>query len=238
MIEVEGLTKSYQKGGGVTRVLQDVTFRVAPGEYVALMGPSGSGKSTLLNILGFLDRPDGGSYRFQDEDLSAADDDRLSAVRNRSIGFVFQQFHLLERATALQNVTLPLLYAEGEVGDVEARGQGALEAVGLGHRLHHFPGEMSGGEQQRVAVARALINDPSVVLADEPTGNLDAASGAEVLELFAALHRAGRTLVMITHDRAVAGHAGRVLALADGRVLADATSPPPSQARGAYPPPP
>ena len=155
MIEVEGLTKNYRKGESITEVLRGATFRIEAGEYVAIMGPSGSGKSTLMNILGFLDRPDSGAYRFEGQDLSVADDDRLSAVRNRRIGFVFQQFHLLDRATALQNVTLPLLYAEGDIGDVEARGRAALESVGLGHRLHHLPGEMSGGEQQR---AEASLN--------------------------------------------------------------------------------
>jgi len=220
MIEVEGLTKSYRKAGASIEVLRGVSFRVAPGEYAAIMGSSGSGKSTLMNILGFLDHPDGGVYRFEGEDLSGADDDRLSAVRNGRIGFVFQQSHLLDRADALQNVTLPLLYAEGDVGDVEARGRAALEAVALGHRIHHLPGELSGGEQQRVAAARALINDPAVILADEPTGNLDSRSGREVLDLFAALHRSGRTIVMITHDRAVAEEADRILTLADGRILA------------------
>lgn len=221
MIQVEGLTKRYRKEGAVTEVLRGVSFTIREGEFVAIMGPSGSGKSTLMNILGFLDRPDEGVYRFRGQDLSGADDDTLSAVRNGAVGFVFQQFHLLERATALQNVTLPLLYAEGDVGDVDARGRSALEAVGLAHRVQHRPGEMSGGEQQRVAVARALINDPAVILADEPTGNLDSASGAEVLALFESLHRAGRTLVMITHDLAVAEHAERILAIGDGRVLED-----------------
>jgi putative ABC transport system ATP-binding protein len=224
MIRVEGLTKSYRKGGAATEVLRGVDFSVEAGEYVAIMGPSGSGKSTLMNILGFLDRPDGGTYLFEAEDLSGADDDRLSDLRNRRIGFVFQQFHLLDRATAIQNVTLPLLYAEGDVGDVDARGRAALEAVGLGHRLHHLPGEMSGGEQQRVAVARALINDPAVILADEPTGNLDTKSGSDVLDLFATLHGMGRTIVMITHDRAVAEHADRTLVFGDGRILEDRKS--------------
>jgi putative ABC transport system ATP-binding protein len=219
MIELEGLTKSYWKAGNTIEVLRGVTFRIDHGEYVAIMGPSGSGKSTLMNILGFLERPDGGVYRFEGNDLSNADDDRRSAVRNSSIGFVFQQFHLLDVATALQNVTLPLLYAHGDVGDMAARGRAALESVGLGHRLHHAPGEMSGGEQQRLAVARALINNPAVILADEPTGNLDSKSGSDVLELFAELHRAGRTFVVVTHDPAVAGRAQRILKLTDGCIV-------------------
>jgi putative ABC transport system ATP-binding protein len=221
MIHVDGLAKSFQKGGATIDVLREVSFSVEPGEYVAIMGPSGSGKTTLMNILGFLDRPDRGRYLFEGEDLADADDDRLSAMRNRRIGFVFQQFHLLERATALDNVNLPLLYADGDVGDTGARGRAALEAVGLAHRGGHLPGELSGGEQQRVAIARALINDPAVVLADEPTGNLDSASGSEVLALFAALHAKGRTLVVITHDPEVAARAERVLELRDGRIVGE-----------------
>jgi putative ABC transport system ATP-binding protein len=221
MIHVEGVTKSFRKAQVVTDVLRGVSFRVEPGDYVAIMGPSGSGKTTLMNILGFLDRPDGGRYLFEGVDLSGADDDRLSALRNRRIGFVFQQFHLLERASALENVNLPLLYADGDVGDVEGRGRSALDAVGLSHRAGHFPGELSGGEQQRVAIARALINDPAVVLADEPTGNLDAASGSEVLGLFAGLHARGRTLVVITHEEQVAARAERILELRDGRIVGE-----------------
>jgi ABC-type lipoprotein export system ATPase subunit len=193
---------------------------VRPGEFVAIMGPSGSGKSTLLNILGLLDRADGGSYRLEGVDYSAADDDALSAARNRKIGFVFQQFHLLERTTALRNVTLPLLYSAEDVTDEEARAARALEAVGLSHRAGHLPGELSGGEQQRVAVARALINDPALILADEPTGNLDAQSGAEILDTFRRLADAGRTLILVTHDRAVAERADRILTLDDGRITA------------------
>jgi putative ABC transport system ATP-binding protein len=224
MIQVDGITKSFRKAGATVHVLRGVSFRVEPGEYVAVMGVSGSGKSTLMNILGFLDRPDGGVYRFQNEDLSGAADDRLSAVRNKSIGFVFQQFHLLERASALQNVTLPLLYAEGELGDVDVRGRSALDSVGLAHRHSHLPGELSGGEQQRVAIARALINDPAVLLADEPTGNLDDKSASEVLDLFAALHAKGRTLVVVTHDEVVAGRAERILQLDDGLIVSQASN--------------
>jgi ABC-type lipoprotein export system ATPase subunit len=235
VIEVAGVTRSYRKGTVVTEVLKGVTFAIRAGEMVAIMGPSGSGKSTLLNILGYLDRPDSGRYRLDGIDLSDADDDTLSSVRNRKIGFVFQQFHLLERASALRNVMLPLLYADDDADDGVARGERALETVGIAHRAHHRPGELSGGEQQRVAIARALINDPAVVLADEPTGNLDARSGAEILDLFGRLHEAGRTIVLVTHDRAVADRADRILLLDDGRVTAashvaagDAGPPPPA----------
>lgn len=219
IVEVEGLSKGYRGEGPEVQVLRELSFRVEPGEFVAITGQSGSGKSTLLNILGLLDRPDSGAYRFDGREWSGASDDDLSDARNRRIGFVFQQFHLLDRDTALRNVTLPLVYAEGEVGDLRARGEKALAAVGLGHRLEHRPFEMSGGEQQRVAVARALINDPAMILADEPTGNLDTAAGAEVMALFRKLHEEGRTIVMVTHDPAVAAQADRVLALEDGRLV-------------------
>lgn len=221
MIEVEELTKSYQKASLVIGVLNGVSFSMRAGEFVAIMGPSGSGKTTLLNILGFLDRPDGGRFRMDGADLTGADDEALSAVRNRKIGFVFQQFHLLERASALQNVMLPLLYADDDADDGEVRATRALAAVGLAHRATHSPGELSGGEQQRVAIARALINDPALILADEPTGNLDAQSGSEILDIFHDLHRSGRTIVLITHDRDVAAHADRILTLHDGRITAD-----------------
>lgn len=225
MIEVDGLTKSYRKGPVVTDVLRGVSLRVEPGEFVAIMGSSGSGKSTLLNILGYLDRPDSGSYRFEGRDHSGADDDTLSAVRNRKIGFVFQQFHLLERADARYNVTLPLLYADDDVSDLDGRAARVLEAVGLADRATHRPGEMSGGEQQRVAIARALINDPALILADEPTGNLDSTSSHGILEILGQLHRAGRTIVLVTHDRAVAERANRILSLEDGRIADDAAAP-------------
>jgi len=224
VIEVEGLTKSYRKGPEPTDVLRGVTFHVRQGEFVAIMGRSGSGKSTLLNILGFLDRQDQGTYQLQGEDLSRADDDALSSIRNRKIGFVFQLFHLLERAPALQNVMLPLLYADDDDTGGDLRAQRALETVGLANRGHHLPGELSGGEQQRVAIARALINDPAVILADEPTGNLDARSAADVLAVFRRLSDGGRTIVLVTHDDEVAKLADRILVLEEGRMrAADAT---------------
>jgi putative ABC transport system ATP-binding protein len=224
VIDVEGITRSYRKGAIVTEVLKGVSFRLDRGEMVAIMGPSGSGKSTLLNILGFLDRPDGGRYQLEGADLSHADDDALSAVRNRKIGFVFQQFHLLARTSALRNVMLPLLYADEDAAGGDARAMHALEAVGLGHRAQHRPGELSGGEQQRVTIARALINDPALILADEPTGNLDARSGEEILGIFRRLHDTGRTIILVTHDRAVAEHADRILVLEDGRITSDTVS--------------
>jgi ABC-type lipoprotein export system ATPase subunit len=217
MIEAINLTKSYRRGNLVTHVLKGVSFRVRKGELVAIMGPSGSGKSTLLNVLGLLDQPDGGAYLLAGTDFAKADDETRSAARSRLIGFVFQQFHLLDRASALRNVTLPLLYSDSSRDGV-ARAERALEAVGLAHRKSHLPSELSGGEQQRVAIARALINDPPLILADEATGNLDAASGAEVLAIFRALVRDGRTIVLITHDKNVADHADRILSFNDGRM--------------------
>jgi ABC-type lipoprotein export system ATPase subunit len=218
MIDVQDLRRTYRKGAVATEVLKGVSFQVQPAEFVAIMGTSGSGKSTLLNLLGFLDRPDGGRYLFDGQDLSTADDDTLSAARNRKIGFVFQQFHLLDRATAMQNVLLPLIYADTDDGDGAARGERALAAVGLAHRAHHLPGEMSGGEQQRVAIARALINDPGLILADEPTGNLDQANATEIMDIFRRLADQGRAIVLVTHDRDVAARADRILVLDDGRI--------------------
>jgi len=226
---VERLAKSYRRGVAITEVLKDVSFTIRRGEFVAVMGPSGCGKSTLLNLLGFLDRPDGGTYRFEGADLSGADDATLSAVRNRRIGFVFQQFHLLDRVTALDNVTLPLLYADDDADDAAgggaARARRSLAMVGLENREDHFPAELSGGEQQRVAVARALINDPAMILADEPTGNLDAKSGNGILDMLRTLADQGRTIVLVTHDRAVANRADRTLVIEDGRVVAGESAP-------------
>jgi len=221
MIDVTELSKSFRRGNLVTEVLKGVTFRVRSGEFVAIMGPSGSGKSTLLNILGLLDRPDSGRYLLDGQDYSQADDEARSAARNRKIGFVFQQFHLLDRASALRNVTLPLLYTDKDPGNGTARAERALEAVGLSHRTRYLPSELSGGEQQRVAIARALINAPPLILADEATGNLDERSGAEILDIFRRIVDEGRTLVLITHDREVAKRADRILSFGDGRMLGD-----------------
>lgn len=221
MIEAEGLTRKYRKGSEVIDALQGVTFTVRQGECVAIMGRSGSGKSTLLNILGLLDRADSGRYRLQGVDFSRAGDDELSAARNKTIGFVFQQSHLLERISALRNVMLPLLYADRDSEDGTVRAERALVTVELSQRAHHFSGELSGGEQQRVAIARALINDPALILADEPTGNLDAQSSAAVLDILRRLADDGRTIVLVTHDRDVAARADRILMLEDGRITAD-----------------
>jgi len=222
MIDVKDLTRVYRKGTQETAVLRGVTFHVSRGEFVAIMGRSGSGKSTLLNILGLLDRPDAGTYVLDGVDYSGSSDDECSNARNKKLGFVFQQFHLLERASAIRNVTLPLLYAEDDAGDSGERARQALDDVGLPHRARHLSSELSGGEQQRVAIARALINDPAVILADEPTGNLDRESGDEILDIFRRLVAGGRTLVLVTHDPAIAGRADRVLVLEDGRIGSEA----------------
>ena len=225
MIRLNQITKSYRGGTESVPVLHGLSFTLARGQFAAIMGPSGSGKSTLMNILGFMDVPDSGTYLLDGQDLSGADDEALSAVRNQKIGFVFQQFHLLPRLSARDQVLLPLLYADQEVADGEARALRALEVVGLGHRASHAPEELSGGEQQRVAIARALILDPVLVLADEPTGNLDEANAAEVLNILRAIADQGRTVVMVTHDAAVATRADRILVLQAGRIASD--SPPP-----------
>ena len=220
MIDAQDLTKRFRRGDLTTEVLKGVTLRIDRGEFVAIMGPSGSGKTTLLNLLGLLDQPDGGRYLLNGIDTASLDDDARSAARNQTVGFVFQQFHLLERATAARNVMLPLLYATREPDDADARAERLLADVGLSHRMHYLPSELSGGEQQRVAIARALINDPMLVLADEPTGNLDAAAGGEVLQIFQTLVAKGRTVVLVTHDAAVAATAHRTIVLDDGRVIA------------------
>ncbi|HLF93747.1 MAG TPA: ABC transporter ATP-binding protein [Planctomycetota bacterium] len=221
MIEIESLVKTYSGGTIATEVLKGISFRVAAGEYVALMGASGTGKSTLMNILGCLDTPTGGRYRLDGEDVAGLDDDALSRLRNRKIGFVFQQFHLLDRAPAIRNVMLPLIYSEEDVPDALERAGQALEAVGLGDRKQYRPGQLSGGQQQRVAIARALVTRPALLLADEPTGNLDAQNGAEVLSVFRRLHGEGKTILLVTHDRAVADHARRVIVLGEGRIVED-----------------
>jgi ABC-type lipoprotein export system ATPase subunit len=220
-IDMAGVTKTYHKDGTSIPVLKDLTLRVGEGEFVSITGPSGSGKSTLLGILGLLDQPDSGLYRLGSVDTSTLDDDARSATRNRILGFVFQQFHLLPHASASRNVALPLLYADEAPRDSAARVERALAAVGLSHRARHLPGELSGGEQQRVAIARALINDPRVILADEPTGNLDAAASTQVLAIFRRLATEGRTIVLVTHDPQVSAEADRTIRLADGQIVDD-----------------
>jgi len=218
MIELDGIEKTYTNGDVSTPVLKGVSFGIAPGEYVAIMGASGTGKSTLMNILGCLDKPTAGHYCLHGIDMVNLEDDELAHLRNHKIGFVFQQFHLLQRTTALKNVMLPLIYADQYPDDAEERAAEALSTVGLADRLDYSPSQLSGGQQQRVAIARALINDPSIILADEPTGNLDSKSGAEVLAIFQRLHGHGRTIIVVTHDREVAEHADRIIVMEDGRI--------------------
>jgi putative ABC transport system ATP-binding protein len=221
VIALEDVRKVYAMGSVEVQALRGVSLSIEPGEYVAVMGPSGSGKSTLMHILGCLDVPTSGRYLLAGEDVGAMDDVELAEIRNRRIGFVFQQFNLLPSLTAARNVELPLSYASVDRDTRRRRASEALERVGLADRLDHRPGELSGGQQQRVAVARALATDPSLLLADEPTGNLDSAATEDVLALFDELHRAGRTVVLITHEADVADRAARIIRLRDGAVLSD-----------------
>jgi putative ABC transport system ATP-binding protein len=218
MIELSNIRKTYRQGGNEIHALDGIDLRVAPGEFVAIMGPSGSGKSTLLNVLGALDRPDTGRYRLARDEISALDDDAASDVRNRRIGFVFQSFHLLPRLTVLENVLLPQRYARHADAGAAERAVALLERIGLGQRIGHLPGQLSGGQLQRAAIARALLNQPALLLADEPTGNLDSRSAADVLELLRELHAGGQTLVLVTHDPAIAAGAQRTIHLRDGRI--------------------
>jgi putative ABC transport system ATP-binding protein len=221
MIELEDIQKTFVSGSVETRVLKGISFRIQAGEFVAIMGASGTGKSTLMNILGCLDKPSGGHYRLDGTDMVNLDDDALSHLRNHKIGFVFQQFHLLDRASALRNVMLPLIYADRFPDDADKRAEKALASVGLTDRMSYRPNQLSGGQQQRVAIARALITDPAIILADEPTGNLDAKSGAELMAIFQRLHKDGRTIILVTHDQSVSEHADRVIVLKDGAVSED-----------------
>ena len=216
IIDIRNLYKNYLNGEMEVPVLNDVSLRVDEGEFVSIMGPSGSGKSTLMNIVGCLDRPTSGTYLFNGNDVSSMSDDELSDLRNKGVGFVFQQFNLLPRETAAQNVALPLVYADVAPGERERRAREALDRVGLSDRADFLPPQLSGGQKQRVAVARAIVNDPSILLADEPTGALDSKSGEQLMDLFCDLNRQGMTIVMITHERGVARYARRVLMMNDG----------------------
>jgi putative ABC transport system ATP-binding protein len=221
VIRVRELTRAYEMGTERILALRGVTLDIARNEYLAIMGPSGSGKSTMMNLLGCLDTPSSGEYWLNGEEVSRLTDDALARVRNREIGFVFQTFNLLPRASALHNVELPLVYAGVGGRERRARALEALTRVGLADRVHHRPNELSGGQRQRVAIARALVNRPSILLADEPTGNLDSVTSEEIMQVFADLHRAGQTVIMVTHEPDIATHAERTVVLRDGRIESD-----------------
>jgi len=221
MIRTEDLWKTYVMGGTEVHALHGVTFEIHRNEYVAIMGPSGSGKSTLMNLIGCLDTPTQGHYWLNGQLVSEMDDDKLAYIRNKEIGFVFQTFNLLARATALHNVELPLIYSGVPARERLERAKKALDMVELTSRMDHRPNELSGGQRQRVAIARALVNNPSIILADEPTGNLDSATGEEILRLFAHLHQEGNTIILVTHDRDIAESAHRIISIRDGRIASD-----------------
>jgi putative ABC transport system ATP-binding protein len=221
LIETRDLWKTYIMGSEEIHALRGVSINIEPGEYVAIMGPSGSGKSTLMNLVGCLDTPSKGSYLLNGKEVAAMNDDELARIRNEEIGFVFQTFNLLPRATALHNVELPLVYAGVSGKDRQERARQALEKVELTSRASHRPNELSGGQRQRVAIARALVNDPSILLADEPTGNLDSKTGIEIMAVFSRLHQGGNTIVLVTHEPEIAAHAHRVIHIRDGQVEKD-----------------
>jgi putative ABC transport system ATP-binding protein len=221
VIRIRDLTREYWMGEETILALRGVSLDINRNEYVAIMGPSGSGKSTMMNLLGCLDTPTGGEYWLNGVEVSGLSDDELARVRNREIGFVFQTFNLLPRSTALHNVELPLVYAGVSARERRIRASAALERVGLADRMDHRPNELSGGQRQRVAIARALVNEPSILLADEPTGNLDSVTSEEIMRVFGDLHAAGQTVIMVTHEPDIAAHAARVVVLRDGRVESD-----------------
>jgi putative ABC transport system ATP-binding protein len=219
LIQVEDLGKTYTMGNQQVHALHGVTITIDRGEFLAIMGPSGSGKSTFMNLIGCLDTPSAGSYRMNGDEVSGLSDDQLATIRNRNIGFVYQTFNLLARTTALQNVELPLYYSG--VANRREIAEKCLEAVGLGDRMHHKPNELSGGQQQRVAIARALVNNPSILFGDEPTGNLDTRTGEEIMAIFQRFHRAGKTVVIVTHEQDIAQHAQRIIHFKDGELVGD-----------------
>jgi putative ABC transport system ATP-binding protein len=221
VIEIEGVTKLYRMGSETIHALRGVTVNIHRNEYLAIMGPSGSGKSTLMNMLGCLDTPTAGRYDFSGKNVAHMDDDELAEIRNREIGFVFQTFNLLPRSNALHNVELPLIYAGLAKHERIERARRALQDVGLGDRLHHRPNELSGGQRQRVAIARALVTQPSIILADEPTGNLDSKTGIEIMALFEQLYEQGNTIIVVTHEEDIARHARRIVRLRDGLIESD-----------------
>ncbi len=221
VINIQHISKSYEMGDQTVHALEDVSLRIDRGEYLAIMGPSGSGKSTLMNMLGCLDTPTSGLYQFNDANVSSMTDDDLARIRNKEIGFVFQTFNLLARSNTLHNVELPLIYAGIRKEERYRRALEALTHVGLEQRIHHKPNELSGGQRQRVAIARALVTKPSIILADEPTGNLDTKTGDEIMQLFGELHKEGHTIILVTHEEYIAEHAHRIIRLRDGRVEKD-----------------
>jgi putative ABC transport system ATP-binding protein len=224
VIDIENITKHYIMGEETVHALRGVSLQIHRNEYLAIMGPSGSGKSTLMNMLGCLDTPSSGRYEFNGKDVSAMNDDELATIRNHEIGFVFQTFNLLPRSTSLRNVELPLIYAGIDPEVREERAAQSLRDVGLGDRLQHKPNELSGGQRQRVAIARALVNDPSIILADEPTGNLDSKTGEEIMSLLENLYQRGNTIILVTHEADIARHARRIVHLRDGLVESDASA--------------
>ena len=226
LVETHELVKVYRMGDTDVHALNGVTLGIGEGEFVAVMGPSGSGKSTFMNVLGCLDMPTSGRYRFDEQDVGGLSTDALAALRNRKIGFVFQQFNLLPRTTAAENVELPLLYSGVSAHERRSRALGQLERVGLAERAHHHPAQLSGGQQQRVAIARALVNEPRLILADEPTGALDSTTSVEVMALLQALNRAGITIVLVTHEHDVAAFASRMITFRDGHVVSDTRNEP------------
>ncbi len=226
LVRLEEVTKVYRMGDVELRALAGVSLALQPGEFTAIMGASGSGKSTMMNLLGCLDRPTSGRYLLEGQEISRLDNDQLAALRNRTIGFVFQSFNLLSRTSALENVELPLLYSNVQTVERHARARESLERVGLGDRLDHHPNQMSGGQQQRVAIARALVNRPRILLADEPTGNLDSRTSQDVMALFQELGRTGITVIIVTHEPDIAAHAARVITMRDGLVRSDARQEP------------
>jgi putative ABC transport system ATP-binding protein len=221
LIELKDISKIYEVGTQEVSALRSVSISVRANEYLAIMGPSGSGKSTLMNIIGCLDTPTSGTYQLKDREISKLDDDELAEIRSAEIGFVFQTFNLLPRMTAFQNVELPLIYGRAERQSRAERVWETLDAVGLRERAHHRPNELSGGQRQRVAIARALINRPSIILADEPTGNLDSATGEEIMQIFRKLNQNGNTIILVTHEQYIAEHARRIVRLLDGSVASD-----------------
>ncbi len=227
IISIRGLVKNYKIGTIVVHALRSVSVDIKKNEYVAIMGPSGSGKSTLMNIIGCLDTPSGGQYILNNTDVSKLEDNQLAEIRNKEIGFVFQTFNLLPRYTAFENVMLPLVYAGKSKTERIARAEEVIEQVALSDRSHHRPNELSGGQRQRVAVARALVNNPSIILADEPTGNLDSKTSVDIMNLFDEIHRKGNTIIVVTHEEDIARHAHRIIRLRDGEIESDTVNPNP-----------